>query len=147
MSNKIQVASSTLPETITPKAVFNHPGDNGVQIANQQGGTINFFLPASNGAVYNAANGINTEYYNLFVVGDEAFNECSGLTKITFSYGLKNIGKRGFSKCTSLKEIILPDNLLKIGSWVFSECTSLVEIEFPENLEVVGSGAFRECTL
>lgn len=75
MSNEVQVANSNLPAPATPQTLFTHSGDNGVQIANQQGGTINFFLSSNNGAVYNAANAINTEYYNLFVVGDEAFNE------------------------------------------------------------------------
>jgi len=32
-------------------------------------------MPAVGGAVYNAATKINTDYYNLFVVGGETFNE------------------------------------------------------------------------
>ena len=73
MSNKIQVGERSLPTAPASQTVFTHSGDNGVQIANS--GTANVFLPASNGMVYNAGNAINTEFYNLFVVGDESFNE------------------------------------------------------------------------
>ena len=42
-----------------------HAGDNGVQIANQ--GTVNLFLGGSNA--------LSTEYYSLFVIGGESFND------------------------------------------------------------------------
>lgn len=75
MSNEIQVANDNLPTTADPKTVFTITGENGVQIANQAGAIVNVYLPGTNGAVYDAATKISTEYYNLFVVGDEAFNE------------------------------------------------------------------------
>lgn len=74
MKKEIQLAASNLLRR-TPQSVFTHQGDNGVQIANQQGATVNVFFPGCNGSVYNAANPINTEYYNLFVVGGEVFDE------------------------------------------------------------------------
>lgn len=73
MSKEIQVSASNLPSATSPQTVFTHQGDNGLQIANQ--GTVNVFLAGNNGAVYNAATAISTEYYNLFVVGDEPFAE------------------------------------------------------------------------
>lgn len=75
MKNEIQLVSSSLPSTTAHQSVFTHQGDNGVQIANQQGGTVNVFLPGCNGAVYNASTIISKEYYNLFVVGDDFFTE------------------------------------------------------------------------
>ncbi|GHU53474.1 hypothetical protein FACS1894132_05740 [Clostridia bacterium] len=75
MNNEIQVAKSNLPETATPQTVFTNSGENGVQIANQSGAIVNVYLPGANGTVYNAATLISTEYYNLFVIGDEPFND------------------------------------------------------------------------
>lgn len=75
MSNEIQKANSNLPTAATPQTVIHNSGDNVTQIANNQGGTINLFMPAAGGAVYNATTKISTEYYNLFVVGGETFNE------------------------------------------------------------------------
>jgi hypothetical protein len=75
MNNEIQVANGNLPTIAAPQTVIHNSGDNVAQIANNQGGTINFFMPSANGAVYNAATKISTEYYNLFVVGEEPFRE------------------------------------------------------------------------
>ena len=70
MSKDIEIAESRLPAANTPQTVFSHTGDNGLQIANS--GTVNIYLPGSGGTV---ATPISTEYYNLFVVSDETFNE------------------------------------------------------------------------
>ena len=76
MNNEIQLSKrNTLSSTTIPQTVFSHEGDNGVQIANQ--GTVNVFLTNNSGPVLNAASTLCTEYYNLFVVGNEAFNEPS----------------------------------------------------------------------
>ena len=75
MKNEIQLSESKLQMTTTPQSVFTHPGDNGIQIANQQGGTVNIILPSTGGALFNAATTISTEYYNLFVVGDDVFTD------------------------------------------------------------------------
>jgi len=71
MKNEIQVTTSNLPSATAPQTVFTHPGDNGVQIANS--GTVNVFLPGNIGMGYNAT--LNTEYYNLFVMGEETYHD------------------------------------------------------------------------
>jgi hypothetical protein len=81
MSNEIQVIHHNQPLATVPQPVFTHPGDSGVQIANQQGATVNIFLPSSTGSLFNAATTISTEYYNLFVVGDDVFTETSVLVQ------------------------------------------------------------------
>lgn len=77
MNNEIQVANGNMPTTSTPQSVFTNSGDNGVQILNQ--GTINMYPVTGNGSLYNAATKISTDYYNLFVVGNENFTENSFL--------------------------------------------------------------------
>lgn len=81
MKSEIQAIANNLQLLPTPQPTFTHSGDNGIQIANQQGGTINMYLypnlPINNGIVFNATTTINVEYYNLFVVGDESFGNDS----------------------------------------------------------------------
>lgn len=79
MSDDIQPASSSLPIVTAPHTVIQNSGDDLTLINNNQGGTINLVYASSNGALYNAATTISSEYYNLFVVGDEQFNEGSFL--------------------------------------------------------------------
>ena len=71
------MANCNLPTIASPQSVFTNSGDNGVQILNQ--GTINMYPTCSNSVLYNAATRVCTEYYNLFVVGDETFSENSFL--------------------------------------------------------------------
>ena len=73
MRSEMQIAENKLSLTNTPTAVFTNSGDNGLQISNQ--GTINLFMTTTNGEVYNAGSAISNDYYNLFVVGGESFNE------------------------------------------------------------------------
>jgi hypothetical protein len=75
MNDKIQVINEYLPTVTAPQSIIHNSGDNVTQIANNQGGTINVYLPGSNGALYNAANTINKEYYNLFVVGGDTLTD------------------------------------------------------------------------
>ena len=75
MSDDIQLANNGLPIVTDPHTVIHNSGDDLTLINNNQGGTINFVFAPTNGALYNAATKISSEYYNLFVVGDESFNE------------------------------------------------------------------------
>lgn len=75
MSDDIQLANSGLPIVTDPHTVIHNSGDDLTLINNNQGGTINFVFASANGALFNAATKISSEYYNLFVVGDEPFNE------------------------------------------------------------------------
>ena len=75
MSDDIQLVNNGLPIATDPHTVIHNSGDDLTLINNNQGGTINFVFASANGALYNATTKISSEYYNLFVVGDEPFNE------------------------------------------------------------------------
>lgn len=75
MSDDIQLANSGLPTVADPHTIIHNSGDDLTLINNNQGGTINFVFASANGALFNATTKISSEYYNLFVVGDEPFNE------------------------------------------------------------------------
>lgn len=79
MKNEIHATANNFQLLSNPQPTFTNSGDNGIQVANQQGGTINMYLsanlPINSGVVYNAATAINTNLYNLFVVDNEDFND------------------------------------------------------------------------
>jgi hypothetical protein len=104
MSNEIQVAHSNLPTVTTPQMVFTNSGDNGVQIANQAGATVNVHLPALNGTLFNAATSINHEFYNLFVVGENTLRDNTFLIgktcALTISAGVAPEISRRFAALT-----------------------------------------------
>ena len=80
----------------------------------------------------------------------DGFNDCSNLTDIKLSNGVKVIGVFSFENCESLKKINLPDSLVCIGAGskecgTFTGCSNLKEVRFSNNLQEIGPGAFRYC--
>ncbi|NMP36786.1 MAG: leucine-rich repeat protein [Clostridiales bacterium] len=81
-------------------------------------------------------------------IGDNAFRNCTGITKITLPAGVTEIGSSAFYGCTGLKEVVFDGTsmLKSIGGHAFYGCTALSSINLPASLEVIGIGAFRGCT-
>ena len=85
-------------------------------------------------------------------IAGEAFLECVSLKSIQLPASLEGIGEKdnriywgAFTRCTSLEQVICPDNLQMIGHRTFSECTSLKNITINENLSFIGDGVFDTC--
>ena len=78
-------------------------------------------------------------------IGDRAFENCDGLTKITIPDGVKHIGSYAFSGCSKLANIDLPDSVLSAGLWVFWNCLGLTNIDIPKNLHLAHSPTFLNC--
>ena len=79
------------------------------------------------------------------IIGKSAFENCSQLTSVTLSQGLKEIGERAFSSCRSLTKIEIPDMVSVLGDGVFSICDKLTEIVIPDSVEEIGNDCFRVC--
>ena len=80
-------------------------------------------------------------------IGDSAFENCTGLTRVTIPEGVTVIGKRVFAGCTDLTSVTLPDGLGKCGEGVFMDCTGLTEVSFPNRMNgVIPTGMFKGCT-
>ncbi len=73
---------------------------------------------------------------------DEAFLNCSNLTKVTLPDGLTSIGSNAFSGCKALTQFTIPDGVTSIGSMAFMGCTSLTSIIVPESVTSIGMLAF-----
>ena len=78
-------------------------------------------------------------------IGDGAFEDCDGLTKITIPDGVKYIGDHAFYGCTKVTSIELPDSVRFIGA-AFDDCRSLTSITIPRDAKFNTFPIFRGCT-
>lgn len=78
-------------------------------------------------------------------IGDGAFEDCDGLTKITIPDGVKYIGDHAFYGCTKVTSIELPDSVRFIGA-AFDDCWSLTSITIPRDAKFNTFPIFRGCT-
>ena len=79
-------------------------------------------------------------------IGDYAFYDCTGLTRITIPNSVTSIGRGAFSGCTGLTSITIPDSVTSIGDSAFSGCTGLTSITIPDSVTSIGYSAFSGCT-
>ena len=107
---------------------------------------------------------VGTDY-----ICDDAFYDCTNLTRVTIPDGVKIIGRGAFRNCYSLANIIIPDSVISIdayafyncagltsitipnsvmsiGNYAFCNCRSITSITLPNSVTTIGSGAFRDCS-
>lgn len=63
-----------------------------------------------------------------YIIGSEAFINCSALRDVDLNYGLYQIGSRAFSN-TSVEELHMPDTLRIIQLGAFEGCDQLMELD------------------
>ena len=83
---------------------------------------------------------------NVTTIGDYAFQNCTGLTNITFPDSLTTINSSAFQNCTGLTGITLPDSLTTIKTSAFGGCTSLTEIDLNNVTTFLGGMHFQNCS-
>ncbi|MBO7230378.1 MAG: leucine-rich repeat domain-containing protein [Bacteroidaceae bacterium] len=81
-----------------------------------------------------------------YVIGNDAFNGCTGLTNIEIPNSVTSIESSAFNGCTGLTNIEIPNSVTSIESSAFSGCTGLTSIEIPNSVTSIGSDAFNGCT-
>ena len=82
-----------------------------------------------------------------------AFNQCSNITKISYTEDLTSLGQAVCQNCSALtsfnseesKTIDLSGNFSSIGPSAFYNCGKIEQIVFAENVEAIGSQAFDSC--
>lgn len=78
------------------------------------------------------------------LVASAAFNECYGLTSVTFPAGVTGLCDSAFLRCDGLSAVRLPDGLISIGDFAFSHCTGLMDVSIPDSVTYIGYGAFED---
>lgn len=82
---------------------------------------------------------------SVTVIGEGAFEYCSGLTSIEIPDGVTVIGGGAFYYCTGLTSVTIPSTVTVIGDSAFSECAALTSITIPEGVTSIGLYAFYDC--
>ncbi|MBR7133255.1 MAG: leucine-rich repeat protein [Clostridia bacterium] len=83
--------------------------------------------------------------YPVISIGDSAFANCTALTNIILSDGVKSIGTSAFANCTGLTAINISGSVETIGSNAFSGCTRLIRVTLNEGTKSIGENAFASC--
>lgn len=87
---------------------------------------------------------LNLTELNAFRIEDNAFLSCTAIDDIILP-NIVSIGNNAFKNCTSMSKISFGSNLKSIGDNSFSGCKALVSFSFPQSLENVGLSIFSGC--
>lgn len=82
--------------------------------------------------------------YKVVEIGNLAFSEVKGLSKMTVPASVTVIGEGAFWD-SSLKEIVLPETLKEIQESAFEDCQGLAAITIPESAVTLGESLFSGC--
>ncbi len=77
-------------------------------------------------------------------IGDEAFENCDGLTSVKIPNSVTNIGRYAFDSC-GLTSVTIPDSVTSIGDRAFYDCYSLTNVTTGNSVTKIGSYAFSDC--
>ena len=62
---------------------------------------------------------------SITAIGDNAFENCSGIEEISLPNTVKEIGNFAFKGCSDLKIVAIPEGILRIGRGIFSNCSKI----------------------
>ena len=94
-------------------------------------------------------------YYNNYdyqyhtsndVIGDYAFEGCSGLTSLTLPAGITEISYCAFEGCSGLTSLTLPAGITEISYCAFEGCSGLTSLTLPAGITSIGNYAFKGCS-
>lgn len=68
--------------------------------------------------------------YELYHVAQEAFENCTGLTRLEFEDGITDLGHNAFQGCSNLETLVLSNSILDLWKYTFIGCSSLKTIAF-----------------
>lgn len=119
------------------------------------------YCPASRGGEFKIPDGVETigqgAFYNcegltrveiprsVTSIGAFAFYNCSGLKGVKIPEGVKAIRNNTFSFCVSLRSVLLPGGITSIGEAAFSMCKGLSDMTIPQRVRSIGTRAFYSC--
>ncbi len=78
-------------------------------------------------------------------IEDEAFYDCTGITRVVIPETVETIGQEAFYNCSDLVSVKIPESVTSIGNSAFSRCESLYEITVPSSVTTMGTGVFLGC--
>ena len=83
---------------------------------------------------------------SVLAIGRDAFRNCSALTSVVIGEGVERIGSHAFASCAELQTVKLGSKTLEIGEGAFRDCPQMTSVDMGTSLKTVGSSAFANCT-
>ena len=87
----------------------------------------------------------NTHYTSDDVIGEYAFQGCSGLASVTLPSSVTYIGGYAFSGCSGLTSVTLPSSVTSLDGRAFSGCSGLTSVTISSSVTSIGRYAFEGC--
>ena len=75
----------------------------------------------------------NGTTYSVTSIGDDAFEDCSGLTSVTIPNSVTSIGSSAFKGCSGLTSITIPNSVTSIENSAFYGCSGLTSVTISSN--------------
>lgn len=75
-------------------------------------------------------------------IGNNAFQLCPNLSKVTLGEGVETLNEGAFRECAKLTEINLPASLKTIGQYAFLNDVMLSSVRIPVGVTEIGNAAF-----
>ena len=94
-------------------------------------------------------NGKSGDYFvpkSVVSIDGFAFEDCKGLTSISFPFGLTSIGMGAFQNCSGLSYLTIPSTVSSINANAFFNCSNLRIVTFDGNAPTLGTGVFYACS-
>lgn len=84
--------------------------------------------------------------YPVTAIGLLAFNQCSGLTKVSIPNSVTTFEEGAFMHCSGLTEMTISSNVTFIGKYALAYCSGLTSIVVPNSVTFIDCSAFEGCT-
>lgn len=70
--------------------------------------------------------------YSVKYIGDNAFQDCVGMTSVTIPNSVTTIRIDSFRGCTGLTSVTIPSSVILVGNRAFDGCTGLSKVEISD---------------
>ena len=79
-------------------------------------------------------------------IGQDAFDNCTGLTSVTIGNSVTFIGCEAFYGCSGLTSVTIPNSVTSISYHAFSYCSGLTSVTIPNSIKDIGWESFSGCS-
>ncbi len=136
---KIDVPPGTAPESAEiGRAVYQRIDDGGVRVLRYLGDKPHAEIPPE---IYVAKKRLAVRE-----VAEGAFAGCARLASVRLPDTVEVIGDKAFEGCSGIKEMTIPRGTVSVRGGAFSGCSGLEAVKMPDSPKRVGRHAFDGCS-